>query len=499
MASREGTFVTLCLFLALISQANAFQIYWKSNDSNVYVIDGAFDISKKVLGRAVKVLKSQVWKFTVDEVFGTGEAQPLRLGFSTKANEQLKELKAPNIIQKLISKTFGCSTVFVTDVQGRIIERGDFSPVVTQCSGNSSRLVAILTLSRKWKKNDYGEITVYDKHGDILRSIHPKFGRVVLIKCGNHFKISPPSVNMERRHYFLVTEFGHEPNKDKDQMTEEVVSLSEFFNERSKADDDENTSNVIDPENVLTKKFLTSEGKKIFVYDNAIPLKYVDILHDYVHSHADYFESPVTDRGSDNVKWIISLDDPGFVDGPIWNIIKQLLVHVAGKEFFPYDLACNHVRRTDNTYTHKDNYDDADEYTVLIYLNKNWKEDDYGETTYLEGNEIIAALRPRYGRVVIFHGTIDHSAHPASPSLQGARYTFAIKTAASKESALVRIFQNEGDTSYSEVMQRLNQYEENGSPKQKDFAKKAISKLKTGRLPGEEFIQKVLSFVGMSK
>ena len=44
-----------------------------------------------------------------------------------------------------------------------------------------------------------------------------------------------------------------------------------------------------------------------------------------------------------------------------------------------------------------------------------------------EEYEMIAAVKPRYGRIVIFRGIIPHSARPPSPGFHGARYTFACK------------------------------------------------------------------------
>ena len=44
-----------------------------------------------------------------------------------------------------------------------------------------------------------------------------------------------------------------------------------------------------------------------------------------------------------------------------------------------------------------------------------------------EEYEMIAAVKPRYGRIVMFGGIIPHSARPPSPEYHGARYTFACK------------------------------------------------------------------------
>ena len=480
------------LFLAHV-QAKNHNIFWKSDENGVYVIDGVFNKATKALRNVVSTFKDTNWRFTVDETIGHKENQSLKMGFATKSSEIIQNLSANKVMGKLVSEIYGLSKVALTETQGRMVERGDFNPVINHCFQDSSQFLALLTLSKKWKKNDYGEITVYDKDGEVLKSIFPRFGRVILIPCGIQFKISPPCLNAEIRHYFLLSEFGENLSKSVLESEDPILSdnsLTRFFADNYEKDKIQYQD--FEPEKCVTKKFYTNDGKKIFVYDDVFPAKAIDVLHQYIVNIAEYYESPVVEKDSaDNVKWIISLDDPDFEDGPIWNLSRKLLAHIAGKEFFPYDLACNHVRRTDNTLSHKDNYEDADEYTVLIYLNKDWTENDYGETTFLQDNEIVAALRPRYGRVVIFHGTIDHSAHPSSPEHQGARYTFAIKTAATREHALNRILESEAGLSFSGAIGKLKSLETKGTSAQKKFAKIAIDTLKNGRIPSSEFLAKL--------
>lgn len=481
------------------TSAQEYEIFWKSESNGVHVVDDTFFKYKSQLRSLATAFGETNWRFTVDEDLGQNEntLQSVKIGFKTMNAGALKNQKATKKLGKLVKGIYGYSKVQATTVQGRMIERGDFNPVIEECSSNSSKVIALLFLSKKWKKNDYGEVTVYDENGDVLKSIHPRFGRVMLIPCGVQFKISPPCINVEGRHYFLIAEFGDGTAKVQAKETKRrksFASLSEFF--RSRYDMDPANYQSIDAEKHVTRKFFTKEGRRVFVYDNTISFDNVDILRDYIMNHADYFENPVSDKGADNVKWIISLDDPGFVDGPIWHIIKQLLVHIAGKEFYPYDLACNHVRRTDNTFNHKDNYEEQNEYTVLIYLNPDWTEDHYGETTFLDNSEIIAAVRPRYGRVVIFHGTIDHSAHPSCPELPGARYSFAIKAAASKELAMKRMLAQEAQGfSYADIVTKLNQVKTKGRPAQKEFANKALETLQSGGLLGEDFTQSLVAFM----
>lgn len=80
----------------------------------------------------------------------------------------------------------------------------------------------------------------------------------------------------------------------------------------------------------------------------------------------------------------------------------------------------------------------------MLYLNPNWGENDYGETAFFETNtddtELVTEVRPRYGRVCIFDGTIPHSARPPSPRFTGGRYTLAVKMASSKFRASANLF-----------------------------------------------------------
>ena len=79
------------------------------------------------------------------------------------------------------------------------------------------------------------------------------------------------------------------------------------------------------------------------------------------------------------------------------------------KELFPYDVSINLIRNADFTRIHTDvGYHGEEEYTCLVYLNPNWKRDYYGETTFFEKNsdntDIVAQVKPKYGRLVIFDG-----------------------------------------------------------------------------------------------
>eukprot|EP00794_Sanderia_malayensis_P015696 gene15696-17279_t len=119
--------------------------------------------------------------------------------------------------------------------------------------------------------------------------------------------------------------------------------LSSFLNEKTTFDTSD-YNEIVDPEKYLKRRFHSSDGRKIHVYDNTVPSHIVDAVGYFVTNHADYFEDVDFESSADNVKWIISFDDPSFQESILWTILKRLLHHTAGKPFYSYDVTCNHVR-----------------------------------------------------------------------------------------------------------------------------------------------------------
>ena len=78
---------------------------------------------------------------------------------------------------------------------------------------------------------------------------------------------------------------------------------------------------------------------------------------------------------------------------------------------------------------HKDlDLPDRKGYTILYYANKKWDTNYGGETLFYDENlEIIAAVKPKPGRFVVFDSKIFHSARPPQSGCPYNRYTIAIK------------------------------------------------------------------------
>ena len=98
--------------------------------------------------------------------------------------------------------------------------------------------------------------------------------------------------------------------------------------------------------------------------------------------------------------------------GIAYLLVFQVAKFASGSpEWFPYDVGTNLIRNADHTRIHLDvSHDKEKEWTFLVYLTPNWTRNYYGETAFFERNsddtEIVAEVRPRYGRAVIFQGNI---------------------------------------------------------------------------------------------
>ena len=74
--------------------------------------------------------------------------------------------------------------------------------------------------------------------------------------------------------------------------------------------------------------------------------------------------------------------------------------------------------------------------TALVYPHTEWSHDDGAETLFYDDDgEIIAAVRPRPGRAVLFTGAVLHAARPPLPDCATPRLSVALKWRAAREIA----------------------------------------------------------------
>jgi SM-20-related protein len=119
---------------------------------------------------------------------------------------------------------------------------------------------------------------------------------------------------------------------------------------------------------------------------------------------------------------------------------KKLVVYLNSKfgavlkEHFPeqqlklYRSYCNSISYGDVNFPHRDCLSNEDDVTVLLYANQKWERNWGGETIfYDDAEEVEAAVLPKPGRVVLFHGALEHRAGVPNRECYDARLSIAFK------------------------------------------------------------------------
>ena len=79
---------------------------------------------------------------------------------------------------------------------------------------------------------------------------------------------------------------------------------------------------------------------------------------------------------------------------------------------------------------------DKDDLFLRISLNKDFKKNDYGETIfYKDSGEILAAVYPKVGRMVVWNASIPLIFKPPAMSYVQAQFDVFVRLSTSKEKA----------------------------------------------------------------
>ncbi|KAL9971354.1 hypothetical protein ACROYT_G023867 [Oculina patagonica] len=334
-------------------------------------------------------------------------------------------------IQKAVMDAAGTEDIYYPyKVRGKIMRRGDFTQLFTDANRTDDEYSAMMFLNPKWRKNDYGELYLYDEDNEIVAGAVPKFGRVVVWQSSVAYLPRPPSIAFKKGQLLLHVQF----TKSKEKMLQDHAEIVASRNERKAAYDagfigsDRPAPADIDVAKHFVSVHKSSQGKKILVFDDLFDKEDLDKLRAFIFKHG--FE----------------IND--YIQSRLWNIMQQTLKHMTGRDkWFPYDISCNLIRSADHTRIHQDCEPHEDEWTYLIYLTPNWTKNDYGETAFYEtmtnNNEIITEVRPKYGRAVVFQGIIPHSARPPSTNQSRARLTFVAKVSVNEMVGREKAFKEE--------------------------------------------------------
>ncbi|KAL9988716.1 hypothetical protein ACROYT_G003194 [Oculina patagonica] len=355
---------------------------------------------------------------------------------------------------------------------------------------NVNSYIAVIFLVQNWRRNGYGELVVYED-GEILKAVYPKNGRLVILPASLEHVIKPPAIDMTERLYVIKIHIMQSDEKRHSEIKELHVSpdttstrgtfsFEHYPSFKFLTKTGTTPSEKLDIKQFITRNFTTSDGRCVIVLDNIVPARELDALRQTVVS-SGYNDNAAGMDSTDSVQWIMAFEVDDFVQTSLWQLISQIVTAVSGREgYYPYDIGCNNIQSVDTTTIHTDCADYENEFTLLIYLNQNWTENHHGETVFfsdMEGNEVIFAVRPKYGRVAIFHGTIPHSARPPPLTYEGARFSFAVKMSPSKEIALRKSNMMEIDV-LEEALETLQ-----GDEAEK--LKNTIHKIKEGKMDRE--------------
>jgi len=179
------------------------------------------------------------------------------------------------------------------------------------------------------------------------------------------------------------------------------------------------------------KIFQPHPNYDIKVFDDFLPYSVIMGIHDYCET-ADYTKNNIDFNEGNNfrsVKWsklIVpneNFDRPDIID----NILSLLPQFTSTK----YKLNRAYINNSNFSTVDKMHVDapNNNEYTLLYYANIKWDINWGGETLFYDNSakEIIASIIPKPGRVVLFQGTIPHSARPVQIHCPEDRYTIALK------------------------------------------------------------------------
>ena len=143
--------------------------------------------------------------------------------------------------------------------------------------------------------------------------------------------------------------------------------------------------------NVTSKisfRYQTKHGREAFIIDKlfnkstlALFTQYLNTdLHGWRFNLYEPYEGGEKKLG-DNIPWINELDCLAFSKSLTGQMLQKAVTDVAHTDavYYPYRVRGKLLRRGDYTTLHADAGKDDDEYSVVMFLNKNWRKNDYGE------------------------------------------------------------------------------------------------------------------------
>ena len=181
-------------------------------------------------------------------------------------------------------------------------------------------------------------------------------------------------------------------------------------------------------ETAIPSRDLQVDGRPIRVFDGLL-----SNVGEYVQglSRAAFTRSEVARPDTAEYKhWATEVKLDALVRQPIFEITERAVQAFAsdGFAYRPYRAYTNVASYGDMLFTHTDCLPDQQDLTALWYLCSSWDVEWGGETMFFDANdEVVCAVIPKPGRLVVFDGAIKHVGRPPNRICYAPRYTFAIK------------------------------------------------------------------------
>ncbi|MBB1060086.1 2OG-Fe(II) oxygenase [Marilutibacter spongiae] len=170
------------------------------------------------------------------------------------------------------------------------------------------------------------------------------------------------------------------------------------------------------------------DGRPLRVFDGHLPNvgEYVQAL-----GRAPFTRTEVArEDTADYRHWATEMKIDALVRQPIFEVTRRAVLGFSspGHGYRPYRAYTNVASYGDMLFTHTDCLPEQRDLTALWYLCDRWDVEWGGETVFYDANdELMCAVRPRPGRLVVFDGAIKHAGRAPNRICYTPRYTFAIK------------------------------------------------------------------------
>jgi Rps23 Pro-64 3,4-dihydroxylase Tpa1-like proline 4-hydroxylase len=127
------------------------------------------------------------------------------------------------------------------------------------------------------------------------------------------------------------------------------------------------------------------------------------------------------------------ISELSFQDSFVQDVLYEVQERYSTEGLMPYRAYVNRYVASDHPYPHRDQTPESEPphvMTVLYYVNPKWEYACGGETVFYSDDgraDVVKAVRPRAGRMILFFGDIGHSARPPLPHCKDIRLTVAVK------------------------------------------------------------------------